>query len=490
MSKGLTKLYSLDTVQISESPHVSKPKNVLPPLWISSLLSYAAPKTLTMPIDALFGFVRTHQELDDVQPPGNAIPKQGDKARAYASRVCVTDATLREEQTDIWLSQEPIVPKILATPKPTAFQHYLVQPSHRKQTLKHYDSASPQDTVIRGHKRYWHQDLSDGKALSLDQIRDVIEEEKSQLKAMTEREERGSSDTQHTRFKPVKPGVQFTFRVYFENLSEHELGALCWVLHPLGDPDQDYCHHLGMGKPLGMGGVSLEASLYLTDRTRRYTSLFEGKTWQTGGSDSAYVLSERSTLEQLTAKFEQNVLRTLKLHESYSHLSHIKRIGIFLKMLEWPGYRRGVFPSSDNLFLTRRNRPNTRYMTIQPENEYRDRHILPKPSAFGVLTGYAEPASRTEESSGTRATSVSPSNLPTPDPPVPPEPKMKTFRRGDRVQVEVMAKEGNTFTLRVLDTGQDDLQLTARHLNWQVGERFRARVVEVRGDGRIRKVVR
>jgi len=143
-----------------------------------------------------------------------------------------------------------------------------------------------------------------------------------------------------------------------------------------------------MGKPLGMGAVKLEATLYLTDRPKRYSSLFEDDHWHTGVTDSGQSLSDRSTLERLTQAFEQHILGTLGLNNR-RHLSEIKRIGMLLKMMEWPGY-----PPVPNTppFLTVQNRPNTRYMTIQPKNEYRERPVLPDPSAFDpTLQKLAEP---------------------------------------------------------------------------------------------------
>src|SRR5260370_31797906 len=104
----------------------------------------------------------------------------------------------------------------------------------------------------------------------------------------------GPGDTQHTRFKPLKPGVQFSFRVYFENLSDRELGALCWTLHPHDEQGQRYCHHLGMGKPLGMGAVELHARLHIIDRPLRYGTLFNGSgdNWQLGESATSENSSE------------------------------------------------------------------------------------------------------------------------------------------------------------------------------------------------------
>lgn len=79
-------------------------------------------------------------------------------------------------------------------------------------------------------------------------------------------------------------------------------------------------------------------------------------------------------------------MKELGPDKSCLHLSELKRIGMLLKLMEWPG-----FPAdpSGGLFLA--NRPNTRYMRVQPQNEYRDRPVLPDPSKFGPLTGDAAP---------------------------------------------------------------------------------------------------
>ncbi len=357
--------------QMFRLPYTKRPIDLVPPeLRRPEDIDYA---------EALFGFVRTREELEDMKQRGvvSEIPPQGDKRRAYAGRVFVTDAVPEEGQTDFWLSSNPITPKILATPKPTAFQHYLTQQEpDDKNKLDHYDSPPPHDTVIRGHKRYWHQGLSTNQGLTLNQIRERIRET-NQIPP---------NSTQHTQFRPVKPGVRFKFRIYFENLSERELGALCWTLHPLGDPGKTYCHHLGMGKPLGMGAVKLEATLYLTNRPNRYSSLFNGNDWQMGISGPGKSLPDRTTLESLTRAFEQHILDAIGLGTRCNHLYEVKRIGMLLKLMEWPGYP--ADPNGDR-YLRNQNRSNTRYMTA---NEYRDRPVLPDPSAFDPkIQNLAEP---------------------------------------------------------------------------------------------------
>ncbi len=352
--------------------------------------------------DALFGFVRTSDEIKALKEKHGLTDddlKQGSKVRAYAGRVFVTDAVLADGQTDIWLSETPIVPKILATPKPTAFQHYLVQPSDRKDSLKHYDSDSPEDTVLRGHKRYWHQ----GER----RVKDLLPEPDSPNVDSQGRVDPKS--TQHTQFRPVKSGVKFRFRVYFESVSDAELGALCWILHPLGDSAQTYCHSLGMGKPLGMGAVKLDAVLYLDDRAARYSTLFDDRGWQLANSEGQR-LADRATLEHLTQAFERHILTELNLFPEHQHLFEVRRVAMLLKMMEWPGYPPQLPASSTNRVVKGRDgrRPNTRTMLVQLNeggrriNEFRDRYVLPDPSAFGTLTGKAEPTAREESAAQVR----------------------------------------------------------------------------------------
>lgn len=287
--------------------------------------------------DALFGYTKGNIDSDG-------------KASAYAGRVSVTSAHLEDGQDNIWYADEPIVPSILSTPKPTCFQHYLVQDSEDIKQLNHYDSETPDETVIRGHKLYWHKGN----------------------RPIPEDPEAPSDSTQHTQFKPVDAGVRFSFRVDFENLSCAELGALCWVLHPQGDPDREYCHKLGMGKPLGMGSVNLETTLHLDDRHKRYESLFSSDGWATGDAKQE-ISPDAERFQEFVADFEEEVLKKLaradvEFAEEASRLRDLGRIGVLLKMMEWPG------PSASR----------TKYMELE---DFENRPVLPSPAAFGQLTG-------------------------------------------------------------------------------------------------------
>jgi len=343
--------------------------------------------------EAMLGYVRTFSELEDMvrRKVIKEIAPQGDPQRAFASRISVTQATLVNENLsddEFWLvppTSDPIVPKILATPKPTAFQMYLTQQEpDLKSKLDHYTSPPPHATNIRGNKLYWHQ----GKR-TFDDLKEKDEQWLRDGKVKPE-------STQHTQFRPVRDGVEFKFRVYFENLSDEELGALCWALHPVGEEGKTYCHSLGMGKPFGMGAVKLEATLHLTERVARYSTLFAENDWVTGEKDGE--------LNAYRARFEEFMLQELQPNRPLAHLSEMPRIAMLLKMIEFPGFAAGdLIPGT--MYLQEEKRPNTRYMTIRfdpqifpnlsaaERNEFRERPVLPDVTAF-----MSEPEKKTAQS--------------------------------------------------------------------------------------------
>ena len=98
--------------------------------------------------DRIFGFVKNSQRRNEA---------------SRAGRVSFSDANLDRTTDDIWLASTSITPQILGGPKPTTFQHYLVQDKNHghdpddKTTLAHYNTDSPNETVIRGHKMSWHK---------------------------------------------------------------------------------------------------------------------------------------------------------------------------------------------------------------------------------------------------------------------------------------------------------------------------------------------
>ncbi len=251
------------------------------------------------------------------------------KEKTIPGRVFFEDAFLKEGQQNVLMETKS--PQILAAPKPTTFQHYLVQTQDDNKQLNHYNPNS----AIRGYKLYWHKSGNGWEERDKDKIQ--------------------KAPKQYTEITPVKPETRFSGRIRFENLSQVELGAL---LFSLGLP-KGCCHKLGMGKPLGLGSVKIIPKLYLSDRKKRYTELF---------AEWSNDIPESVKIQDIKASFEQYVLE--KIGESnHQTLWATERLQELKLMLD---YELGKKLENDG---------KIRYMDIE-RKEFKDRPILPKSANY------------------------------------------------------------------------------------------------------------
>lgn len=248
--------------------------------------------------------------------------------KSFAGRVFFEDAFPEKGETDLLMGTG--TPKILSSPKPTTFQHYLVQSSDSNQELNHYNSPA----AIRGNKMYWHKSGNNWKEMD----REALEK----------------PSKQYTNITPVRPGIRFAGRIRFENLSETELGALLFTL----DLPEGCFHKLGMGKPLGLGSVHIIPRLFLSDRKKRYGELFSN-------SDT----DESKKIPAIKQAFEAHIAKETGA-DTPPDLWATDRIKELKTMLD---FQTGVNLESKN-----------RYMTITPQNEFKDRPILPHPTAAAL----------------------------------------------------------------------------------------------------------
>lgn len=205
-------------------------------------------------------------ELDMAETVFGRVPLEGqDEQASLRGRVEMEDARVTSEARPEggWFERY-LIPRILASPKPTAFQEYLVQDGNAgERELKAFFSSHRGKTVIRGHKLYWHRwDAARGlEQVALESPAPLISENPEPLLG------RANRDNQLTVIRPVKADVTFTTRMWFENLAPVELGAL---LDAVQLPPE-CAHKLGMGKPLGLGSVRLDMkSMTLMNPHERY----------------------------------------------------------------------------------------------------------------------------------------------------------------------------------------------------------------------------
>jgi CRISPR-associated protein (TIGR03986 family) len=317
------------------------------------------------PFDLVPGHIR-NAPLDLAEAMFGKVGKdESIKGRVFFEDAVATDGG------PAWFG-EVLVPRILSSPKPTTFQHYLTQDGTKgKRELTTYLQGD--QTTIRGHKLYWHR-WDEGQGI--DQVKESNQHD-ALLKDLKQEHPR---DTQHTIIRPVKAGVRFGGRIRFDNLTDLELGALlCALQLPEG-----CAHRLGMGKPLGLGSVHITARLHLVDRRARYRS------WRAAGVDND------EAGERFRATFENAMLAHARrtgetMLQGQQGLRQIARLDALFRMLEW------TQPPPVEA---------TRYMRIEdgdpnqypPDkqgkvNEFRTRPVLPTP--HGVL-GLEEPPWRND----------------------------------------------------------------------------------------------
>ncbi|MFV9506739.1 MAG: TIGR03986 family CRISPR-associated RAMP protein [Oscillochloridaceae bacterium umkhey_bin13] len=302
--------------------------------------------------EAIFGYALSGDDAKENKAADAPRPVAG------AGRVFVSDAELEGTPTQLWADQEHeiVTPKILSGPKPTTFQHYLVQDQASKSGLHHYASQPGEDTVLRGHKLYWHKP----KAV----LADMIERDQRKI---------AQAESQYTRIKPVAPGINFRFTLRFENLSQVELGALLWVLRLAAD--ERYRLALGMGKPLGMGAVSITHTVYRDDRQARYNHLFDQNQWH-----SADQTMTEDEIEACVRQFETYVLQYAQ--EKVERLEATLRISCLRALLSW----NEAPPAKKTRYLEIERPAGTHIRAARPAkpysktvNEYGERPVLPLP---------------------------------------------------------------------------------------------------------------
>jgi CRISPR/Cas system CSM-associated protein Csm3 (group 7 of RAMP superfamily) len=305
-------------------------------------------KTFEEKIDAV---LKTCQDLQDREQVKRSILKHAyvcdiaeaifGNERLFAGRVFFEDTRLCAGQTNVLMAEKDkyLVPKILSSPKPTTFQHYLVQTSDNNRELQHYNTPT---AAIRGNKLYWHKSGTRWEEPDLQELPE--------------------DDTQHTKINPVRPGVKFTGRLRFENLSDVELGVLLFAL----DLPEGCYHKLGMGKPLGLGSVKITPKLYLSKRKERYQNLFAE--WE-------HDIPESNEIPQFKSSFEDYVLRELGQEGTLWDTNRLRELKIILN-----------YAIGEKL----EQQEETQYMEIErqipgkpkPENEFKNRPVLPIPSTL------------------------------------------------------------------------------------------------------------
>ncbi|WP_020558176.1 TIGR03986 family type III CRISPR-associated RAMP protein [Thiofilum flexile] len=188
------------------------------------------------PAEALWGVVQSEKA-------------EQENSRNLASRLRFHDAVpMHVEIPSQQVEREVIALKILSSPKPPSPAMYFHDP--KKGGLIEKTALKAGEHQPNGRKAYLHQ---------------YKQQDFSQTTWKTDKPTENAD--QKVQIKPLKVGQEFEFTIEFENLSKAELGLLRAAL----EPENDFIHKLGMGKPLGLGSVKVAIKgLCLLKRDKRY----------------------------------------------------------------------------------------------------------------------------------------------------------------------------------------------------------------------------
>ncbi|MCC8149980.1 MAG: TIGR03986 family CRISPR-associated RAMP protein, partial [Lachnospiraceae bacterium] len=182
------------------------------------------------PACALFGTVKTNGR-------GEAF--------AVTSRIRFSDLTCQEESAEMCYGRQVTLPP-LSSPKLNNMEFYLQRPAEDAEdavfwTYDYYINTkgeiNPNKNGINGRKFFWHN-----LSFQLDKL------------------ESYKPSNQNMTIRPVKEGVAFAGKLYFQNLTKTALDQLIFVLNA-GDEAQlrekNHGYKLGGAKPLGLGSIAI-----------------------------------------------------------------------------------------------------------------------------------------------------------------------------------------------------------------------------------------
>jgi CRISPR/Cas system CSM-associated protein Csm3 (group 7 of RAMP superfamily) len=236
---------------------------------------------LLSPTEIMFGVV---QDMGTDNKALSNEERRKNPAFAFAGKVRISNAEILPGQEAV--QENAFVPlKILASPKPPSPAMYFTpNDGVGAYVSKENLVRSPGNYSLRGRKQYLHA-------------------HKNQIASQswkTAHPEDDKTKTQKVQIQPVSANTSFGFTLDFKNLSLSEFDSLCAAINPF----ENYQHKIGMGKPLGLGSISLRVdSLVFSDKQARYRVLNLDQLLESAPKensvDSIAVAAQRATSQLL-----------------------------------------------------------------------------------------------------------------------------------------------------------------------------------------------
>lgn len=164
---------------------------------------------------------------------GNVMEEIPVSQKSYRGRVFFSDATINKDSKPLTLSL------LLDRPR--------VDEKEKEKALKKFYTNS--EGKIKGRKFFWHQEK--------------LFEKNNLLKDFSLK-----TDNKFSTISCMDINQSFNFEVYFENLSDIELGTLVYAL----ELEEGLLHKIGRAKAYGFGSCKIEIKEILLDNESKYQS--------------------------------------------------------------------------------------------------------------------------------------------------------------------------------------------------------------------------
>ncbi len=256
------------------------------------LLPFNPKRKHISPAELLFGFV------EDVEKEKTDQEEAKKKALSFAGKVRFSAGVLPKDDQDEseLLEHKKILLKALSSPKPPSPALYFT----RQESVTGSGAISKQELSVQSHqsmgrKQYLHALRSKEDSTVVQQLDKKGHPADNGIR-MYPWKSLHPKDRQQLKVKvqPITPKTSFYFHLDFSNLTEWELGLLCFALRP----NEQFRHKLGMGKPIGLGTVRIDlAALHTIDRKKRYADDESGDARYNQGGWSDPKLLEELKLE-------------------------------------------------------------------------------------------------------------------------------------------------------------------------------------------------
>ena len=211
---------------------------------------------------ALFGMVATNKKEEN----------NHEHNKGLGSHIRITDAKCTESK----LNTQYTTLKELGKPRPSYLPFYV-------NNGKEYDDNHAE---IRGRKFYWHNPNA------------ATDEKVYTTNIKTER---------NATHQLMGVGSIFSFRIYYDYITDSQLKELCWAIEPKGEDGKHYYHRLGHGKPLGLGSVKIGISKHI----RREMSI-DGKKYELKDMTNDLSYSDIVDKEDVDKEVINNLLRIME----------------------------------------------------------------------------------------------------------------------------------------------------------------------------------